>query len=34
MEPVPNPWIKWALGMTAIWLVAVTAIYFVVGHVK
>jgi hypothetical protein len=28
MEPVTNPWIKWALGMTAVWLVAVGAMYF------
>jgi hypothetical protein len=29
MEPVPNPWIKWALGMTAVWLVAMGAMYFI-----
>jgi hypothetical protein len=32
--PVPNPWIKWSFGMTAVWLVAVGAMYFIVGHVK
>jgi hypothetical protein len=34
MEPVTNPWIKWSLAMTAVWLVAVLGLAYFVGHVK
>jgi len=34
MEPIPNPWIKWSFGMTAVLVIAMVAMYFIVGHVK